>query len=50
VVAADLFADATVWSGFGQGYGYVPLVLPMVGLWWLARTRLPRQQQAAADR
>ena len=39
VVQPDLFADATVWSGFGQGYGYVPLVLPLVGLWWLHRTR-----------
>jgi len=36
---ADLFPDATVWSGFGQGYGYVPAVLPLVGLWWLWRTR-----------
>lgn len=35
----DLFADATVWSGFGSGYGYVPLVLPALGLAWLARTR-----------
>ncbi len=34
-----LFPDATVWSGFGAGYGYVPLVLPFVGLWWLRRTR-----------
>ncbi|WP_454043591.1 hypothetical protein [Cellulosimicrobium sp. Marseille-Q8652] len=33
------FPRATVWSGFGQGYGYVPLVLPFVGLWWLWRTR-----------
>ena len=33
------FPDATVWSGFGAGYGYVPLVLPVVGLWWLRRTR-----------
>ncbi|HET6154175.1 MAG TPA: hypothetical protein VFE15_14595 [Marmoricola sp.] len=32
-------AKATVWSGFGSGYGYVPLVLPFVGLWWLWRTR-----------
>lgn len=32
------FPDATVWSVFGQGYGYVPLVLPVVGLWWLRRT------------
>ncbi|WP_110181989.1 hypothetical protein [Nocardioides solisilvae] len=31
----DLFADATVWSHFGQGYGFVPLVLPFVGLAWL---------------
>ncbi|YAL84176.1 hypothetical protein ACMYYO_05015 [Dermacoccaceae bacterium W4C1] len=32
------FPDKTVWSHFGQGYGFVPLVLPMVGLWWLRRT------------
>ncbi|GAB2480670.1 hypothetical protein GCM10027063_23680 [Promicromonospora xylanilytica] len=32
------FGESTVWSGFGQGYGYVPLVLPFVGLWWLWRT------------
>lgn len=32
----ELFAhDATVWSGFGYGYFWVPLVLPFVGLWWL---------------
>ena len=31
------FPDATVWSQFGAGYGYVPLVLPVVGLWWLLR-------------
>jgi hypothetical protein len=28
---------ASVWSDYGNGYGYVPLVLPFVGLWWLAR-------------
>lgn len=37
--APDAFPDKTVWSHFGQGYGYVPLVLPFVGLWWLWRTR-----------
>lgn len=35
----SLFPDQTVWSDFGSGYGYVPLVLPFVGLWWLLRTR-----------
>lgn len=39
VVDAAAFPDATVWSDYGQGYGYVPLVLPVVGLWWLLRTR-----------
>jgi cytochrome bd-type quinol oxidase subunit 2 len=32
------FPDATVWSGFGSGYGFVPLVLPVLGLLWLRRT------------
>ena len=31
------FPDKTVWSHFGSGYGYVPLVLPVLGLWWLRR-------------
>jgi hypothetical protein len=33
------FPHATVWSGFGRGYGFVPLVLPVVGLIWLWRHR-----------
>lgn len=33
------FPDATVWSHFGSGYGYIPLVLPVLGLLWLRRTR-----------
>jgi len=39
VARPELFAEATVWSRFGAGYGYVPLVLPFLGLGWLARTR-----------
>lgn len=31
------FPDKTVWSHFGSGYGFVPLVLPVLGLWWLRR-------------
>jgi hypothetical protein len=33
------FPRATVWSGYGYGYLFVPLVLPVIGLWWLRRTR-----------
>lgn len=38
---------ASVWSDYGSGYGFVPLVLPFVGLWWL--WRLGRTAQARAD-
>ena len=38
-LASNAFPDATVWTGFGSGYGFVPLVLPFVGLWWLRHTR-----------
>ncbi len=33
------FPDDTVWSYYGRGYGFIPLVLPLVGLWWLRHTR-----------
>lgn len=39
LAAPTLFPEPTVWSGFGIGYGFVPLVLPALGLVWLARTR-----------
>ena len=39
VLDTALFPDATVWSGFGAGYGFVPLVLPFVGLAWVLRSR-----------
>jgi hypothetical protein len=32
------FPRATVWSHFGEGYGFVPLILPIVGLLYLRRT------------
>lgn len=38
VFAPSAFPDETVWSGYGRGYGFVPLVLPVLGLLWLRRT------------
>jgi len=35
----ELFAHPSVWSKFGQGYGYVPFVLPILGLLWLRKQR-----------
>ncbi len=34
-----LFAHPAVWSHFGSGYGYVPLALPLIGLWWRRKHR-----------
>ncbi|GIJ47317.1 membrane protein [Virgisporangium aliadipatigenens] len=31
------FPDETVWSIFGRGYGFIPLILPILGLLWLRR-------------
>jgi hypothetical protein len=39
IADSEAFPHDTVWSRFGSGYGYVPLVLPLVGLWWLWRNR-----------
>ena len=33
------FPDQTVWSAYGAGYGFVPLVLPVLGLLRLRATR-----------
>jgi NhaP-type Na+/H+ and K+/H+ antiporter len=42
---AAAFPDDTVWSGYGQGYGFIPLVLPVLGLLWLRH-----QAEVAAER
>jgi hypothetical protein len=34
-----LFAHPSVWSQFGAGYAYIPLLLPILGLAWLWRER-----------
>jgi len=39
VVDPAAFPRATVWSVYGIGYGFVPLVLPVLGLLWLRHTR-----------
>ncbi|MVA75553.1 hypothetical protein GC722_05855 [Auraticoccus sp. F435] len=40
-VRPEWFPEATVWSHFGQGYGFVPVLLPVLGLLWLRRTASP---------
>jgi hypothetical protein len=41
LVERDWFPDASVWSDYGRGYGWVPTVLPIAGLLWLHRAAPP---------
>ena len=40
------FPDATVWSVYGKGYGFVPAVLPVLGLLWLRHEALLAEESA----
>ena len=44
IVVERWFPDASVWSDYGIGYGFVPAVLPIAGLLWL---RSQKRQHAA---
>lgn len=45
---AALFPADTVWSYFGRGYLFIPLVLPVLGMLWLRRMRPASDSPAAA--
>jgi hypothetical protein len=46
VADSSAFPDQTVWSDFGYGYVFLPLLLPVMGLLWLRRSA--REAPAAA--
>ena len=35
----DVFQHPTVWSMFDVGYLFIPVALPIVGMWWLLKHR-----------
>ena len=37
LAAPDLFKHPSVWSEFGIGYAFMPLILPILALVWLGR-------------
>ena len=39
LVDPELFPHDTVWSVYGRGYLFIPLVLPILGMWWLSKHR-----------
>jgi hypothetical protein len=48
IVLPELFPHDTVWSWYGRGYLFIPLVLPVLGMWWLAKHRPAETGQAGA--
>ncbi|MYV95860.1 hypothetical protein GT350_37545 [Streptomyces sp. SID1034] len=36
---ASAFPDATVWSDYGMGYLFIPVILPVLGMLWLRRNK-----------
>lgn len=49
IAVPELFAHDSVWSFFGRGYVFIPLVLPVVGLVWLNRSRGIETRSGSAD-
>ena len=49
LVFPDAFPRATVWSTYGSGYLFIPLALPIIGLWWLRRTSAAASGPRAHD-
>ena len=37
IFASSAFPASTVWSWYGISYGWFPLVMPIVGIWWLRK-------------
>ncbi|MCI3155268.1 hypothetical protein ELQ39_26665 [Streptomyces sp. GB4-14] len=45
LVEPSAFPDATVWSDYGMGYLFIPVLLPLTAVYWLRRSRV--QEPAA---
>ncbi|NUS86737.1 MAG: hypothetical protein HOY75_29445 [Streptomyces sp.] len=39
LVEPSAFPDATVWSDFGMGYLFIPVLLPLSAIYWLRASR-----------
>ncbi|MFE2053234.1 hypothetical protein [Streptomyces sp. NPDC059459] len=48
LVEPSAFPDATVWSDFGMGYLFIPVLLPLSALFWLRRARTASRPARAA--
>lgn len=47
VLAPSAFPDATVWSVYGEGYFFIPVILPILGILWIRHTAKVSSRQGA---
>lgn len=48
-IESSWWPDETVWTGYGSAYGWVPLILPILALWALLRTRGTARSSSRSD-
>ncbi|MFD0543161.1 hypothetical protein [Streptomyces mexicanus] len=46
LVEPSAFPDATVWSDYGMGYVFIPVLLPLSALYWLRAADKQRPEAA----
>jgi len=39
LIEPSAFPDATVWSDYGMGYVFIPVLLPVSAIYWLRKSR-----------
>ena len=49
VLAPGAFPDATVWSVYGNGYFFIPVILPILGLLWIRHTASVSSPRSPVD-
>ncbi|MEU3753937.1 hypothetical protein AB0H17_14395 [Streptomyces olivoreticuli] len=49
LVAPSAFPDATVWSDYGMGYLFIPVILPVTAMMWLRRAPSGAGRTGEAD-
>ena len=46
LVEPSAFPDSTVWSDYGMGYLFIPVLLPVSAMYWLRKSRAPQGDRA----
>ncbi|WP_055534145.1 hypothetical protein [Streptomyces graminilatus] len=44
LVEPSAFPDSTVWSDYGMGYLFIPVLLPVSAMYWLRKARAPKEE------